>query len=73
MSEGVYGSAWRAMAVVTKDGGTCCGACRQVLHEFAPDLPLLIANGRGDILRECTVKDLLPEAFGPDNLGFERK
>ncbi len=39
-----------------------CGACRQVLHEFAPDLTVVVANGRGEYW-ECKLEDLLPRAF----------
>lgn len=57
-----------AVAVVTRDGGTPCGSCRQVLAEFAPEALVLIANENGDVVREGTVLDLLPGAFGPSNL-----
>lgn len=38
-----------------------CGACRQVLAEFHPSLPILSANLRGDV-REFSLADLLPRA-----------
>ena len=38
-----------------------CGACRQVLVEFADDLPFLLDNGRKKALHH--LKDLLPDAF----------
>jgi cytidine deaminase len=59
---------FEAVAVVTRDGGTPCGSCRQVLAEFAPDALVLIANENGEVVREGTVLDLLPGAFGPSNL-----
>jgi cytidine deaminase len=58
-----------AIAVVTKDGGTPCGSCRQVLTEFAPDIVVLIADAEGKLIAETTAKELLPNAFGPENLG----
>ena len=57
-----------AIAVVTRDGGTPCGSCRQVLAEFSPNALILIANEAGEVTREGTVADLLPGAFGPKNL-----
>lgn len=57
-----------AIAVVTDNGGSPCGGCRQVLVEFGLDTVVLIANGEGKLLKEMTVKDLLPEAFLPEHL-----
>ena len=55
-----------AVAVVARcDGGPMpCGACRQLLREYAPDAKVFIADS-GDlkIIREFTVKELLPSAF----------
>jgi cytidine deaminase len=59
---------FEAIAVVTKDGGTPCGSCRQVLAEFSPGALVIIANQGGEVVRESTVADLLPGAFGPGNL-----
>ena len=59
---------FQAIAVVTRDGGTPCGSCRQVLAEFSPGALVLVANQAGKVVREGTVADLLPGAFGPDNL-----
>jgi cytidine deaminase len=61
-----------AIAVVTRDGGTPCGSCRQVLAEFSPNALILIANEAGEVTREGTVADLLPGAFGPKNLISEK-
>ncbi len=44
-----------------------CGACRQSLFEFAPDLVLFLAC-RGDMVRRVLLSDLLPLAFGQDAL-----
>ena len=45
-----------------------CGACRQVLVEFADRLPILLDNGRTRALHR--LEDLLPEAFTPRDLGI---
>ena len=57
-----------AIAVVTDNGGSPCGGCRQVLAEFGLDTLVLLANGKGELLKEMTVKELLPEAFTPEKL-----
>lgn len=44
-----------------------CGACRQVIREFAEDCPVILTNGQGQI-RRTSLKALLPEAFGPEFL-----
>jgi cytidine deaminase len=59
---------FEVIAVVTNNGGSPCGGCRQVLAEFGLDTLVLIANGDGKLLKELTVKELLPEAFTPDRL-----
>jgi cytidine deaminase len=59
---------FEAISVVTDNGGSPCGGCRQVLAEFGLDTIVLIANGKGELLKEMTVKELLPEAFTPEKL-----
>jgi cytidine deaminase len=51
-----------ALAVATRDGGTPCGACRQVLAEFAADLPVLVAGDTGSP-RLLRLDELLPHGF----------
>ena len=58
---------FKAIAVVTANGGTPCGACRQVLAEFGLDTRVLIATPKR-LIREETVSSLLPGAFGAQNL-----
>lgn len=58
----------RQFASLTVIGDTAgpvspCGACRQVLAEFAaPDMPVILTNLHGDVQR-TTVTGLLPYAF----------
>lgn len=59
---------FQAIAVVTSNGGSPCGACRQVLSEFGLDLQVIIANEAGEITLETDVASLLPGAFRPDQL-----
>ncbi len=57
-----------ACAVVTDNGGSPCGACRQVMAEFGLDLVVIIANRKGEVVTETTVRQLLPFAFQPEDL-----
>jgi len=56
------------IAVVTPNGGSPCGGCRQVMAEFGLDTIVLIGNSEGDLLEQTTVNGLLPGAFTPDHL-----
>ena len=58
-----------SMAIATDRDGLVmpCGACRQVLAELAPRLRLIVA-GKGPRRRRVTVRELLPDAFGPADL-----
>lgn len=56
------------IAIVTPNGGSPCGGCRQVLAEFGLDTIVLIADGEGQLLSELPIGDLLPGAFGPEDL-----
>jgi cytidine deaminase len=58
---------FEALAVATNIGGSPCGACRQVMAEFALDMPVLIADLNGQIT-PLSVADLLPLAFTPQHL-----
>ena len=53
------------LVVVSSDEGTPpfpCGACRQVLREFSPDMKIMVA-GKGEMVR-FTLAELLPYSFG---------
>jgi cytidine deaminase len=56
-----------AIAVATRNGGSPCGSCRQVLREFAPHLRVLLADEAGHV-RQYTLDQLLPDSFGPESL-----
>lgn len=58
------------IAVVTDNGGSPCGSCRQVLAEFGLETVVLIADGKGKLIQETTVNGLLPGAFTPADLGY---
>jgi len=58
---------FEAIAVVTENGGSPCGACRQVLSEFGLETRVIIADVEGN-QTNWTVGDLLPRAFRPRHL-----
>jgi len=61
--------AFVALAVVTSNLGSPCGACRQVLSEFAvDDTVIVLAPARGNRRKKFTMKQILPDRFGPRNL-----
>ncbi len=51
-----------AVAADTDDLTPPCGACRQLLYDFAPDALVVLVNPHGAEKR-FTMKELLPEAF----------
>ncbi len=57
-----------AIAVVTSNGGSPCGMCRQMLYEFAPDLRVILARLDGTVVYEGILSEMLPRGFGPDSL-----
>jgi cytidine deaminase len=59
---------FEVISVVTNNGGSPCGGCRQVLAEFGLDTIVLLADGDGNLKKEMTVSELLPEAFTPAHL-----
>lgn len=56
------------IVVVTKNAGSPCGTCRQMLYEFSPNLRVILADLEGHITSDTTLSTLLPDGFGPDRL-----
>lgn len=46
---------------------TPCGACRQVLAEFSPDMRVILATVGGK-RKVTTLRELFPDPFLPENL-----
>ncbi len=59
---------FEVIAVVTPNGGSPCGGCRQVMAEFGLETLVLIGDSEGRLLQRTTVNDLLPGAFTPAHL-----
>ena len=55
-------SKFKSMAVVTKDGATPCGGCRQVMYEYAGDIPVYISNLDGKEI-SIQLSNLFPHPF----------
>jgi cytidine deaminase len=62
VSEGARQFEAVAVTAGPKRGASPCGACRQVLHEFAPDLWVIWRSGRGRMVKR-RLSALLAEAF----------
>ena len=62
VSEGERSFAAIAVTARSGEGAPPCGACRQVLAEFAPDLWVYWRDQRGGILRK-RLGELLPDQF----------
>jgi cytidine deaminase len=70
IADGAAPKSFQAIAVIgdTEQPITPCGICRQVLIELcAPDMPVYMANLKGD-LSQTTVAGLLPGAFTSNDL-----
>ena len=48
---------------------TPCGGCRQKIREFGGAGTRVLVCGPDGLRREFSLGELLPESFGPDNLG----
>jgi cytidine deaminase len=60
------------LTVADADGGevvTCCGGCRQKLREFAAADVVVHAADPNGVRATFTVGGLLPQSFGPGQLG----
>jgi len=60
---------FQALAIFTDAAKPCppCGACRQVLWDFAKGLTVVMANSKGE-RQVSSLKNLLPDAFGAEFL-----
>ncbi|MBL8162906.1 MAG: cytidine deaminase [Anaerolineae bacterium] len=60
--------AFDLIVVVTKNGGSPCGMCRQMLFEFSPHLRVITADMDGQIHIDAPLDSLLLNGFGPERL-----
>jgi cytidine deaminase len=60
---------WKAIAIATAGGISPCGACRQFLAEFAPNLTILLVDTTGtNPVVKVSLSELLPSSFHPSCL-----
>jgi cytidine deaminase len=59
---------FQSIAVATRNGGSPCGSCRQVLSEFGLETRVLLADQEGEVRQVTTVGELLPGQFGGSDL-----
>ncbi len=59
---------FETIVIATKNGGTPCGMCRQMLYEFAPNLRVVCVDGHGEIMLDTPLDQLLLHGFGPASL-----
>mgnify|MGYP001269247530 FL=1 len=52
-----------AMALITQDGASPCGSCRQIIHEYVGNVPIYVAKNFDNYVTQ-TISDLLPFPFG---------
>lgn len=57
-----------ALALCTPGGILPCGACRQVLYEFNPQLEILAVNSQLDVISRHVLEELLPGGFDQSSL-----
>lgn len=57
-----------ALAVATSNGGTPCGACRQVIHEQCGEIRIYLVGENSGQPVKFTTSQLLPHPFGPDEI-----
>ena len=63
MARGAQG--FRRIAIVSSGSGPVvpCGACRQVLLEYAPDLVVILSGAGAEPVEEIPIRELLPRPF----------
>ena len=55
----------KALAIVTKDGQSPCGTCRQIIYELCPNIHIIIAK-TDKTYSVTSIAQLLPAAFKRD-------
>lgn len=59
---------FQIIVVATKNGGSPCGMCRQMLYEFSPHLRVVTCDFTGKVYLDTSLSELLPNGFRPESL-----
>jgi cytidine deaminase len=54
---------WRAIAIASVGGVPPCGACRQFLAEFEPELPIYVVDVVDGTRNQTSLQTLFPNSF----------
>ena len=60
-------TSFTALAVATKNGGSPCGACRQVIWDLCKEIPIYICDKNG-LVKTVISSEILPDAFDDSHL-----
>ena len=60
-------TSFTALAVATKNGGSPCGACRQVIWDLCKEIPIYICDKNG-LVKTVISSEILPNAFDDSHL-----
>lgn len=73
LSEGV--GSFRSLAIAAEGNGAVapCGACRQLLYDYAPDIKIHLVHPERGLEKTMTMKELYPFPFNSDTLPREDK
>jgi cytidine deaminase len=67
----------KAIAIISnlKEPIKPCGMCRQLIAEFAQlsqnNIQILMCDSTGTIVKESSIYEMLPDAYGPETLGID--
>lgn len=57
-----------AIAISSEGAVTPCGACRQVISDMCGNIPIYLADEKGELKTTTDTQTLIPNAFGSKNL-----
>ena len=55
---------FKAIAIVSNNAAKPCGSCRQIMYEYLGEVPIYIADSKGENFSEHSIRELLPYPFG---------